>query len=78
MEQPPGFVAQGESNVVCKLKKSIYGLKQSPRVWYDKLSGVLLSLKFKRYQADHSVFVKQTLLGAIILVIYVDDIILWK
>ena len=47
-EQPPGFVAQGESSFVCKLKKAIYGLKQSPKAWYDKLSGVLLALEFKR------------------------------
>ena len=31
MEQPPGFVAQGESGLVCKLRHSLYGLKQSPR-----------------------------------------------
>jgi len=31
MEQPLGFIIQGESNVVCKLKKPLYGLKQSPR-----------------------------------------------
>ena len=32
MEQPPGFVAQGESGLVCRLRCSLYGLKQSPRV----------------------------------------------
>ena len=31
MEQPPDFVAQGESDLVCKLRRSLYGLKQSPR-----------------------------------------------
>ena len=31
MEQPPGFVAQGESGLVCRLRRSLYGLKQSPR-----------------------------------------------
>ena len=36
MEQPPGFVAQGETHLVCKLQKAIYGLKQSPRAWFDK------------------------------------------
>lgn len=40
MEQPPGYVAQGESRMVCKLKKAIYGLKQSPRAWFDKFSAV--------------------------------------
>ncbi|KAE8649699.1 hypothetical protein Csa_012460 [Cucumis sativus] len=37
MEQPPGFVAQGESDKVCRLRKSLYGLKQSPRAWFGKL-----------------------------------------
>ena len=37
MEQPPGFVAQGESGLVCRLRRSLYGLKQSPcsiLVWH--------------------------------------------
>eukprot|EP00731_Ephydatia_muelleri_P018948 Em0011g988a len=33
MEQPPGYIKKGEEHLVCKLKKSIYGLKQSPRCW---------------------------------------------
>ena len=38
MEQPPGFVAQGEIGKVCRLRKSLYGLKQSPRAWFGKFS----------------------------------------
>ena len=38
MEQPLGFVAQGEIGKVCHLRKSLYGLKQSPRAWFSKLS----------------------------------------
>ena len=38
MEQPPGFVAQGESGLVCRLRCSLYGLKQSPRVWFAALA----------------------------------------
>jgi len=37
MEQPPGYIAQGETKV-CHLKKAIYGLKQSPRAWFKKFS----------------------------------------
>ena len=37
VEQPPGFVAQGESGLVCKLRHSLYGLKQSPKDWFSRL-----------------------------------------
>ena len=38
MKQPEGFVVQGQEHLVCKLKKSIYGLKQSPRCWNSTLN----------------------------------------
>ena len=41
MEQPPGFVAQGESGLVCKLRCLIYGLKQSPRAWFSRFSSIV-------------------------------------
>ena len=41
MEQPPGFVAQGESGLVCKLRRSLYSLKQSPRAWFGRFGFVV-------------------------------------
>ncbi|RVW81338.1 Retrovirus-related Pol polyprotein from transposon TNT 1-94 [Vitis vinifera] len=41
MEQPPGFVAQGESGLVCRLRHSLYGLKQSPRAWFSRFSSIV-------------------------------------
>jgi len=77
MEQPPGFVAQGESpGRVCKLKKALYGLKQSPRAWFGKFSEAVLKFGLQRCQTDHSVFHLHTSAGYIFLVVYVDDIVI--
>ena len=50
MEQPEGFVKEGEEHLVCKLKKSLYGLKPSPRAWNHKLDGDLKDLGFDQVQ----------------------------
>jgi len=42
MKQPLGYVAQG-GNLVCQLKKVIYGLKQSPRTWFEKYSVIAIA-----------------------------------
>ena len=46
MAQPEGFAAPGQEHLVCHLKKSIYGLKQSPRQWYKKLHSTFTDLGF--------------------------------
>ena len=74
MEVPPGFSHQ--DNKVCKLKKAIYGLKQSPRAWYAKLSSTLLDHDFKKCNSDSSLFVKKQNGKIIIVLVYVDDIII--
>ena len=56
MEQPPGFVAQGESGLVCRLRRSLYGLKQSPQAWFSRFSSVVQEFGMLRSTADHSVF----------------------
>ncbi|RZB60244.1 Retrovirus-related Pol polyprotein from transposon RE1 [Glycine soja] len=77
MEQPPGFVAQGEYGLVCKLHRSLYGLMQSPRAWFGKFSHVVQMLGQKRSEADHSVFYCHTSPGkCVYLMIYVDDIVI--
>ena len=48
MNHPEGFVVKGKKELVCKLKKSLYGLKQSPRMWYQKLDTYILGLGFVR------------------------------
>ncbi|KAL1220950.1 Retrovirus-related Pol polyprotein from transposon RE2 [Cardamine amara subsp. amara] len=63
-------------NRVCKLKKAIYGLKQSPRAWYHKLSGCLLENGFRKFEADHTLFTAQGEKGIVAVLVYVDDIII--
>ncbi|RDX87093.1 hypothetical protein CR513_31475, partial [Mucuna pruriens] len=75
MEQPPGFVAQGESGLVCKLHRSLYGLKQFPRAWFGKFSQVVQNFGMTRSEADHSIFYCHSSSSkCVYLVVYVDDI----
>ena len=77
MEQPPGFVAQGESGLVCRLHRSLYGLKQSPQAWFSRFSSVVQEFDMFRSTADHSVFYHHnSSVQCIYLVIYVDDIVI--
>ncbi|RVW34837.1 Retrovirus-related Pol polyprotein from transposon RE1 [Vitis vinifera] len=77
MEIPPGFEESMAKNQVCKLQKSLYGLKQSPRAWFDRFTKTVLKLGYKQGQADHTLFVKKSHAGKLaILIVYVDDIIL--
>ena len=76
MEQSPGYVAQGESPMVCLLKKAIYGLKQSPCAWFHKFSTLLFAYGFVSTVSDPIVMRKRTPMGCVVLAVYVDDIIL--
>ncbi|CAA7021399.1 unnamed protein product [Microthlaspi erraticum] len=80
MTLPPGYTCKnGESlppNAVCRLKKSLYGLKQASRQWFIKFSFVLLGLGFKKSHADHTLFVKNDSGVYISVLVYVDDIII--
>ena len=75
MEQPLGYVIQGE-NKDCHLRKAIYGHKQSPWAWFEKFSITIYGIGFHRYHSDHSVFIRRTNSGLVILAAYVDDILL--
>ncbi len=74
MEQPQGFV-QG-STMVCRLKKSIYGLKQTPQAWYAKMDSFLLSEGFTRCHSGSNVYILQKDDSHLILVLYVDELII--
>ena len=76
MEQPPGFVVQEKIGRVCRFRKSLYCLKQSPRTWFGKFSQVIEKFGVQKSKSDHSVFHKNSKAGIILLVVYVDDIVI--
>jgi hypothetical protein len=76
MEQPPGYVDQIRPNLVCRLKKTLYGLKQTPRAWSDNIGQYLITSGFQTSNADFSLYVKKTDHGIVVIVIYVDDLII--
>lgn len=76
MTQPPGFVDPECPHHVCRLKKEIYGLRQSPRAWFDKFSTFLLEFGFKCTHGDPSLFVYLHGADVIYLLLYVDDMLL--
>ena len=76
MKQSEGFVVKGNKELVCKLKKSLYGLKKSPRMWYPKFDTNILGLGFLRSRVDHCVYSKKVGNHFIYVVLYVDDMLL--
>jgi hypothetical protein len=75
VEQPKGFQDPHHPHHVYKLKKSLYGLKQDPRAWYERLTTYLLAKGFTRGQADRTLFIRIQGTHKLIAQIYVDDII---
>ena len=75
MKQPEGFVEKGKENLVCRLKRSIYGLKQSPRCWNATLDDHLKKMKFVQTKGDPCLYVS-TDGEPVIIAVYVDDILI--
>jgi hypothetical protein len=76
MKRLEGFFVKGKKELVCKLKKSRYGLKQSRRMWYKKIDTYMLVLGFTRSKLDHCVYFKLIGDHLIYMVLYVDDMLL--
>lgn len=74
MEQPEMFYISGKEDLVCKLKRPLYGLKQAGREWYRKLNGHLLSMEFQRSNTDPCLYIKNTN-GSNVIIVYVDDLL---
>lgn len=65
-----------EENLVCKLNKSIYGLKESPRQWNKVFNDHILSLGFKQCKSDYCLYVNTSNKEIIYLLLYVDDLLI--
>jgi hypothetical protein len=76
MEQPTGFVENGQEGRGCKLLKSLYGLKQAPKQWREKFDRTLISTGFVVNEADKCVYYWYGGGEGIILCLYVDDILI--
>ena len=76
IELPPGCNRQTEGNKqVCRLRKSLYGLKQSPRVWFGRFTSFMKSIGYKQSNSDHTLFLKYNEDRITTLIVYVDDMI---
>lgn len=75
MQQPEGYNSEGETQLVCKLKHSLNGLKQAPRCWNTALDSHLKDMGFKQSSSDPCLYIS-TGKEFIIVTVYVDDILL--
>lgn len=76
MEQPEGFVIQGQENKVCRLVKSLYGLKQAPKQWHERFDTTVISFGFKHNSADRCIYTKTTKDCTVVICLYVDDMLI--
>eukprot|EP00268_Persea_americana_P023591 TRINITY_DN23153_c0_g1_i1.p1 TRINITY_DN23153_c0_g1~~TRINITY_DN23153_c0_g1_i1.p1 ORF type:complete len:128 (+),score=19.60 TRINITY_DN23153_c0_g1_i1:30-386(+) len=63
------------SKQVCRLQKSLYGLKQSPRAWFGRFTSSMKAFGYRQSNSDHTLFIKHNRGKLTVLIIYVDDMI---
>jgi len=74
MKQPEGYIQEGKENKMCLLKKSLYGLKQSPKQWYKRFYSFMIKAKYNRCEYDSCIYFKQSD-DPTYLLLYVDDML---
>ncbi|KAJ3702693.1 hypothetical protein LUZ61_006398 [Rhynchospora tenuis] len=75
MRLPPGFSSQHPGKV-CRLRKSLYGLRQAPRMWFSKLTAALQAYGFIQSYADYSLFTLEKKDNSLAILVYVDDLVI--
>lgn len=77
MEQPEGYVDKDHPDKICLLKRSLYGLKQSPRQWNSRFNDFMQASGYLRSEYDVSIYHKELKNGEYVyLLLYVDDILI--
>lgn len=76
MEIPEGIVA--EKDKICKLRKSIYGLKGSPKCWYEKFNLFMENEDFKRSLNEYCLYIKELKNEKLYVLLYVDDLLIFS
>lgn len=74
MRQLDDSVVKGREQLVCRLKRSLYGLKLSPRMWYQKFDTFEFNFSYKISEEYHCIYIKVIVDQILIIVLYVDDI----
>ena len=76
MTQPEGYISKAKPESVCKLQRSIYGLKQASRSWNIRFDEAVKSFDFARSKEDPCVYIKRSDKHVVFMIIYVDDILI--
>jgi hypothetical protein len=74
MQEPEGYKSTTKTNQTCKLLRSIYGLKQAGRIWYQLLDGFLKENGFRRCHKEYCIYIQKDDSATTIIVVYVDDL----
>ena len=76
MDQPMGFSVEGNEHMVCKLMKSIYGLKQDSHQCFLKFNDIIVSIRVKKNIVNWCIYLKVSGSKVIFLILHIDDILL--
>jgi len=76
VQQAPGFIDNQNKHKVLRLHKALYGLRQAPRAWNQKLDASLVSLGFHHYVDEHGMYTHGKGGGRLIVGVYADDLII--
>ena len=77
MKQPEDFIVHDQESKVCKLDKSLYGLKLAPKQWHEKFDNLIMSKGFKVNESDKCIYYKTKNRLCTIICLYVDDMLIF-